>query len=123
VIGSKPNNPDPDAGSPYLNPQAFATPPKTDSNVPLRLGNGPRYLPNLRGFAQFGEDFSLIKKTNLAFREGAFFELRIDATNFFNRNGIADPNTDVSDPDSFGKVFGKGASGPRTIQFGARLIF
>jgi carboxypeptidase family protein/TonB-dependent receptor-like protein len=122
VIGSKPNNPDPDAGTPYLNPKAFGDLPKTSSNIPLRLGNAPRYLPNLRGFAQFGEDLSLIKKTDLKFREGAFFELRIDATNILNRIGIADPNTDVTDPDSFGRVFGKAGS-PRVIQFGARLIF
>ncbi len=123
VIGSKPNDPDPDSGSSYLNPKAFGNPPVTGSNVPLRLGNGPRYLPNLRGFAQFSEDLSLIKKTDLGFREGANFELRIDALNFFNRNGIQNPNTDVTDADSFGKVFGKGATGPRTIQFGARITF
>jgi hypothetical protein len=123
IIGSKPNNPDPDAGSPYLNPAAFGSPPLTDAGIPTHLGNAPRYLPNLRGFALFGEDFSLIKRTALGFREGANFELRIDALNFFNRNGIQDPNTDTSDPGSFGRVFGKGAYGPRTIQFGARITF
>jgi len=122
VFGSKPDNPDPENGTPYLNSAAFADVPKTSDSVPLHLGNAPRFLPNLRGFAHFGEDFSLIKRSALRFREGANFELRIDVVNILNRIGLSDPATDVSDPVSFGKVFGKSGI-PRTIQLGARLNF
>jgi len=126
VIGSKPDKPDPEAGTPYLNPAAFAPPPLTPNNVPLRLGNAPRYLSNLRGFARYSENLSLIKRTDLGFREGMNFELRIDVINLFNRIGICDPGSynsgNVNDPVSFGRIYGK-CGGPRNIQFGARLTF
>jgi len=122
IIGSKPNNPDPDEGTPYLNPKAFAPPPLTPGNVPLHLGNAPRYLSNLRNFARFGEDLSLIKRTDLGFREGMNFELRIDVLNLFNRIGLCNPSFDTNDPTSFGRVYGK-CGGPRNIQIGGRLTF
>ncbi len=109
-------------GTPYLNPAAFATLPTTDNNVPLHLGNAPRYLPNIRGFKRFGEDFSLMKRFGLPVREGANVEVRIDVTNLFNRIGIAGPETDVNDPERFGRVFSK-SGGPRTIQGGLRVSF
>jgi hypothetical protein len=108
-------------GTPYLNPAAFKNPPLTDKRVPIHLGNAPRYLPNVRTFARYGEDFSLIKKTDLPFREGMTFEIRIDALNIFNRIGIGGPITDVNDA-NFGKVFNK-AGGPRTMQLGGRITF
>jgi hypothetical protein len=104
VIG-KPETVDPQKGTPYLDPAAFAAPPKTDRAVPIRLGNAPRLLPNLRGFAFLSEDFALIKRSPLGFREGAQFELRIDAINFFNRVRLDSPYTNVSDPGLFGRVF------------------
>lgn len=122
IIGEKPDNPDINNGSPYLNPQAFAPPPQTPNGVPIRLGNAPRYLPDLRGFAQWSENLSLIKKTDLAFREGALFELRIDVINPLNRTGIQDPSTDASDPSSFGRIYGK-YGGRRAIQGGVRISF
>ncbi|MGI8786054.1 MAG: TonB-dependent receptor domain-containing protein [Acidobacteriota bacterium] len=122
IIGEKPNNPDPNNGTPYLNPAAFGPPPLTGNGVPIRLGNAGRFLPNLRGFAQWDENLSVIKKTALGFREGAFFELRIDVANPMNRTGIVDPQTDASDPASFGRVYGK-YGGRRTIQGGARFTF
>lgn len=122
IIGSKPTDPDVTRGTPYLNPQAFAPPPTTSNLVPLRLGNAPRYLSHMRGFARFGEDLSLIKRTDLHFREGMNFELRIDAVNLLNRIGICNPSTNVNDLGSFGRVFSK-CGGPRIIQFGARLNF
>ncbi|HEY2934553.1 MAG TPA: TonB-dependent receptor [Acidobacteriota bacterium] len=123
ILGDKPQNIDPINGSAYLNPAAFGTPPKTARNVPLRLGNAPRWLPNLRGFALYTEDLSLIKKTYLGFREGSNLEIRFDAVNIFNRTIIGGPNTDVTSP-RFGKIFGKGnAGGPRNIQLGLRFTF
>ena len=122
--GGKPSTVDPVNGTPYLNPQAFGTPPLTSNGVPLRFGNAPRWLPNLRGFAIFDEDFSLVKRTALGFREGATFEVRMDVINLFNRTRLSDPGTDASDPTSFGRIFGKSnVAGPRNIQVGARINF
>jgi hypothetical protein len=123
VLGSKPSTIDPVNGSPYLNTAAFGTPPKTANNVPIRLGNAPRWHPNLRGFAVFREDISLIKRTPLGFREAAAFELRMDVLNLFNRTRLASPATFVTDPSSFGRIFGKVSAPPRLIQVGARINF
>ena len=123
IIGEKPSDPDRVAGTPYLNPKAWGPIPVTDNNVALRLGTGTRFLPNLRGFAQGGESFSLIKRNRLPFiREGATFELRADINNLFNRTWIADPETDIGDPERFGRVFDKYGGG-RTIQLGVRINF
>ena len=97
VLG-KPDTIDPVNGSQYLNPKAFGNPPATNRNIPLRLGNAPRFLSNLRGFAVYTEDFSLTKKTALHFREGASFEIRMDAINVFNRTEYNGPGTNVLDP-------------------------
>jgi len=112
---------DPLNGTAYLNPSAFGTPPKTDKNVPLRFGTAPRWLPNTRTFTLLQEDISLIKRTDLGFREGANFEIRFDMINFFNRTRWSGPNTDVTSSD-FGRVFSKGG-GPRRVQFGLRFTF
>jgi hypothetical protein len=70
VSGSKPSDPDADVGTPYLNPAAFDAPPATPSGaIPTRFGNAGRFLDGLRGFATWCEDFSLIKRTDLKFRE------------------------------------------------------
>jgi hypothetical protein len=124
VIGTKPSDPDRGEGSPYLNPGAWGAVPVTDNNVPLRLGNGVNTQPNLRGFAQNSEQLSLIKRTRLPFNETTNFELRADFINPFNRTNILDPETDIGDPERFGRVFGKGnPGGPRTIQLGLRINF
>jgi len=117
-----PVSPDVDRGAPYLNPAAFTSPPRTAKDVPVRLGNAPRYLPNLRGFAYYSEDFALTRRFPLGFREGTTLELRVDAINLFNRVRLDNPNANVSDPTSFGRVFGKSGL-PRNIQLGVRLNF
>jgi len=123
IIGSKPTVVDEANGVPYLNPLAFGTVPGTEANnVPLRLGNAPPLLPNIRGWAGYGESFSLMKKFALPFREGSSFEVRADVTNLFNRIGYSNPETDIGDPTRFGRVFGK-SGGPRVIQVGGRLTF
>jgi hypothetical protein len=122
IIGSKPSDPNRGNGTPYLNLKAWGAVPVTDNNVAKRLGNGVRNQPNLRGFAQSGEQLSLIKRTRLPFREGANFEIRADISNPLNRTWISDPETDISDPARFGRVFNK-YGGQRTIQVGARITF
>lgn len=121
-LGSDPQDVDPINGTPFLNPAAFGAPPKTGSNVPVRLGNGPRRFSHLRGFAIYSEDLSLIKRTPLGIREGMNLEIRLDAINLFNRVRLGNPNLNVNDPVSFGKIFGKGG-GPRNIQLGLRINF
>jgi len=123
VTGSKPDDPNRISGTPYLNPKAWGAIPVTDNNVAKRLGNGVRWQPNLRGFGQGGESFSLIKRTRLPFMgEGGLFELRADITNLFNRTWVADPRTDIGVPEEFGRVFDKFGGG-RTIQLGIRITF
>jgi hypothetical protein len=123
IIGSKPGDPDRGNGTSYLNPTAWGAVPVTDNNVPLRLGTGVRFQPNLRGFAQSGEQVSIIKRTRLPFtKESSSFEIRADITNPLNRTWISDPETDIGDPGRFGRVFNKYGGG-RTIQLGARISF
>ncbi len=124
IIGSKPTNVDLDNGTQYLNPKAFADVPMTDNLVPKRMPNGPRLLPNVRFWAQYTENFALVKRTPLPINEESTFELRCDFTNLFNRTGWDWFGTDVGDPESFGKVYGKtNPYGTRGIQLGARVNF
>jgi len=111
---------DPIFGTQYLNPAAFGNPPKTNNNVPLRFGTAPRWLPHTRGFALLQEDLSLIKRTDLGFREGANLEIRFDLSNLFNRTQWSNPNINVASA-NFGKVLSKGGITPRTIQAGLRI--
>jgi len=114
---------DPVNGTQYLNPAAFALQPATDNGIPTRFGNATRYLPSTRGFAYVNEDVSLIKRTDLPFREGMNLEIRFDFINFFNRVQNGGPDTSV-DSSTFGKFFSKGGSaGPRNIQAGLRINF
>jgi hypothetical protein len=123
ITGTKPGIPDGAAGTPYLNPAAWGAVPMTDNSVALRLGNGVRWEPNLRGFGRGGESFSMIKRSRLPFiNEGANFEIRADITNLFNRTWLSDPRTDIGVPEEFGRVFEKYGGG-RTIQLGARITF
>jgi hypothetical protein len=119
---SVPTNVAPNTGVQYLNPAAFSDLPQTSGGVPLAMGSAPRYQPDLRGWADYGEDFSLIKRTPIRVTEGAYFEMRMDAINLFNRIALCNPNTDAGDASSFGQVFGK-CGGPRTIQLGLRISF
>ena len=119
---AKPKDVEFGVGAQYLNPEAFADLPSTPNGVPLHLGNAPRWQPDLRGFAQFSEDFSLIKQTPIKLTEGANFEIRMDVINLFNRTRLADPDAPVGDSSSFGQIFGK-TGDPRVIQLGLRISF
>ena len=122
VLG-KPSDTNITAGQQYLNPAAFGNPPRTiGGNVPIRFGNASRFLPDLRGFAIWSEDFAIVKRTDLGIREGTSFEIRADMINVFNRVRLGNPRTDRNNPNDFGKIFEK-AGGPRNIQIGLRLNF
>jgi Carboxypeptidase regulatory-like domain/TonB dependent receptor-like, beta-barrel len=108
-------------GTPYLNSDAFVEPAFTPDNGYYSLGSAPRILPNIRGPSHATEDFGILKKTYIT--ESSDFEFRADFFNLFNRVGLGDPDTDVTDgPGSFGYVFG-GLYGARVIQLSARINF
>jgi hypothetical protein len=108
-------------GTPYLNSAAFEAPPVTPDNGYSFLGSAPRLLPTVRGPSHATENFGILKRTSIT--ESTNFEFRADFFNLFNRAGLGDPDTDVTDgPGSFGYVFGP-QQGGRVIQFSARFNF
>jgi hypothetical protein len=84
---------------------------------PLRFGS--RRDGTARGFANFSEDFSLIKDTRITDR--VKFRLEAQFGNAFNRVLFSDPNTNWSSG-QFGEVSTQ-CNTPRSIQFGAKLDF
>jgi hypothetical protein len=110
---------DSENGTQYLNPEAFGLPPKTDRGTALRFGTAPRVLPQTRAPWNAYEDFSLIKRTTLGFREGATIEIRFDFINLLNRTNFPQPNNWVISP-RFGKFYNKSGP-PRTFQVGLRV--
>jgi hypothetical protein len=113
------NAPGGTAGTPYLNPAAFARVPLTPNGLPTRLGTAPRVLPNIRTPAFFSEDIGLSK--SVMFKERLRFEIRGDAFNVFNRARRGGLVTDVQSP-LFGRLTGQQV-GPRSIQLAARIEF
>ena len=106
-------------GIAYLNPAAFAEPPTTPNGVVLRPGTAPHYMGNLRGPRNPSENFGLLK--NFSVREGMYFQIRADFLNAFNRAGLGDPDTNLSDS-TFGRILNPG-QGPRRIQIAGRITF
>jgi len=106
-------------GIAYLNPAAFAEPPTTPGGVVLRPGTAPHYMGNLRGPRNPTENFGFFK--NFPFREGMYIQLRADLLNAFNRSGLTDPDTNLSDS-TFGRILDVG-EGPRKIQVAGRFTF
>lgn len=107
-------------GGQYLNPAAFAQPPRTANGVPLRLGTAPRYLPNVRGPASLSEDFGLMKR--FTFSEDSNLEFRAEGFNVFNRAVLGNPNTDITNAATFGRITSI-RSGPRSVQLSLRFSF
>ncbi|MFB3923952.1 MAG: TonB-dependent receptor domain-containing protein [Terriglobia bacterium] len=124
---------DSENGNQYLNPDAFNSGPYYDNadlwgprpdpvsnSVATRWGSAPRFLPSTRGPGFQSEDFALLKDTRIT--ERFILKFRADFFNVFNRTGLGNPNTDVGDPGSFGKIYGV-AHGPRNIMLSLRLDF
>jgi hypothetical protein len=110
---------DPDNGTQYFNPAAFADPPLSDSgSYALQPGTAPRIL-NVRGPSFQNEDFGLLKDMKLTERYKLLF--RADFFNVFNRTGLGDPTADFADS-MFGKISDV-AHGPRNIMLSLRFNF
>jgi hypothetical protein len=107
------------AGTPYLNPAAFATQPLSSQGVPSRIGTAPPVLLDARGPAFYSEDLGLMKRFTAGGERS--LEFRVDLINALNRSGLGGPNTDISSP-NFGRIFGVGI-GARRLQLSLRATF
>jgi hypothetical protein len=98
----------------YFNPDAFVLQPiGTLGN----LGRGALIGPNLKTF-----DLSAVKNTRVPmFGESAFFQLRVEAFNLFNRTNFGNPSLIAFSP-TFGRIRSTVTSS-RQIQLGVRLNF
>jgi len=119
------------ASTPFFNPAAFAAPG-------LAFGDEPRALSSARTPGNKNEDFALEKDTYL-WNEKAKLNFRAEFFNIFNRHIYQVPNgpfaTTIQTPfqavgspgcgGPFSCGFGAvtSASGPRTIQFGLKIIY
>ena len=126
VLATDPNTGAITNGTAWLNSAAFGDPPASpNGNYPLRIGTGPRYLPQTRGPFQLNEDFGIIKNTRISERLTA--QIRCDMFNVFNRTGRGDPDTSLGDGlPSQGGTFGLVTTpmdGPRVVQFAVRVNF
>jgi hypothetical protein len=99
-------------GDLFLDRSAFAAP------APFTFGNLGVFLPDIRGFAQRGEDISAVKRFRI--REKLRTEFRADFFNAFNRRNLNNPVSDITNA-NFGRITGAGAA--RVIQFGWRMDF
>jgi hypothetical protein len=96
----------------WFNPDAFAVP------APFTFGNSPRNV--LWGPGYFTWDTSLIKNT--AITERVNFEFRAEFFNVLNHASFNSPAANISVPNQVGRITST-FTGPRDIQFGARLSF
>ncbi len=98
----------------YLDINAFSQP------APFTLGNAPPVLPNVRNFALFNEDFSVLK--DFAIHEAHRLQFRAEFFNIFNRVVFGAPAANINAPATFGRIGGQ-ANSPRNIQLGLKYIF
>jgi len=97
----------------WLNINAFEAPP------PYTIGNvGPR-LPNVRGFSNYNEDFTIFKF--IPFTEQMKLEFRAEMYNVFNRVNFGGISSNINSPSSFGTV--SDVADPRHIQIMLKFHF
>lgn len=100
----------------WLNASCFQNP------GPGQLGTAGNFLEQIRNPGIATEDLGLHKSV-VTGPDGRYnLTLRLEFFNLFNRNALAGPVTNLSDP-SFGKIINYGGIGGRIGQFGARLAF
>jgi hypothetical protein len=96
----------------YLNVNAFVSPPL------LTLGD-TKILPNVRTCGWYDESFSILKRTTI--RERYAVRFGADFINAFNRHVWTGLQTNIGNPQAFGRY--TGASNPRIIQIHLTVDF
>ena len=106
---------DPDVPSAkWFNAWAFTLPAANS------FGNAAVYYNNLRNPPVFTENLGIVKRT--AIKEGINAELRADISNLFNRTAFGNINTNLAQPNDFGRPTGV-MIGPRIVQVALRVNF
>lgn len=101
---------------PYLNTSCFENPDQG------QLGTAGNYLEQARNPGLATEDLGLHKSIAMG-PDGRYnFTMRLEFFNLFNRNQLAGPVTNMSDP-NFGQIINYGGLGGRVGQLGARFTF
>ena len=77
-------------------------------------------LPNVRAFALFNEDFSVLK--DFTIHEAHRIQFRAEFFDIFNRVVFGAPATNIKAPAKFGRIGGQ-ANSPRNIQLGLKYVF
>jgi len=106
-------------GSGYINADAFCDLP-TGGIYGNGSGWGNSGRGIIRGPGQFNWDISLIK--NIDIREGHTFQFRTEFYNAFNTPQFGNPDTTLSNTQTFGQISTTSVS-PRIIQFGFKYLF
>ena len=110
------------SGISYFNPAAFVDPNANRNGGAYQLGTGiPRVTEEITSPLWITEDFSLIK--NFPIKEGASFQLKVEALDAFNRHNFSIPDQAPNDgPGRFG-VANATDYGPRNLQITGRIDF
>jgi hypothetical protein len=99
--------------NPYFSPDVWT------SIADFKVSPEPARWSWFRGPSHWSQTITLTK--SIAIAEGWKVELRALANSPFNHPSFDDPTTDLTSPATFGVI--TGASGTRTITFGAKLKF
>ena len=99
----------------WFNPAAFA---KNDLGTFGTVGKGAYYGPSLHSW-----DMSLSK--NFRYSNAGYVQFRAEFFNVFNQVNLSNPNTNVNNASTLGKITSTdSASGdPRILQFGLKFVF
>lgn len=84
-------------------------------------GTLPPIFPNTRQPSNYNYDVSLMKSFFITPERGAYLQLRLESSNFFNIRGFGNYNTTIGTR-YFGMITDAGNS-PRNIQMSMRLVF
>lgn len=106
-----------DPTSPYINPAAFRRPNNAE------YGDTPPLISQLRGFALYNEDISILKNFYIGRSETRYFEFRASAFNIANRHRLGDIEQNMDNSATFGTIKNPQINSPREIQFGLKFYF
>ena len=106
------------ASRPLLNGMNLGTPNNPTFDPEHPFGNTPRNF--LYGPGQKNLDLSVVRF--VPFSESVRGELRAEFFNLFNWTNFANPNVNIAVPTTFGRITST-SSGPRVVQFAAKVSF